>query len=132
MTRRTDRIGELLLREIGSFVQTETRDPRIGFVTFSRIDVTTDLAQAKVYVSVLGSEKEEKDSMVGLINSASYIRKHLSKVMRMRTVPKLVFVLDKGLEHSNHIHELLRNIDLGEDSSDTSSNSADSETPDPS
>ncbi len=116
MSRRMERIGDLLLREISQFVQLGIRDPRIGFVTFSRIEVTPDLSEAKVYVSVLGSEKEEKDSMVGLISSASFIRKHLSKVMKIRTVPKLHFILDKGLEHSNNIHALLRDLDLGEDS----------------
>jgi ribosome-binding factor A len=113
MTRRTQRLGDLILREISTVIQNEIRDPRVGFITVSRVDVSADLAYADVYVSVMGGEKEQKDSMAGLISSSSYIRKYLAINLRARTVPKLKFVLDKNLDHSEKINELLKKIDSG-------------------
>ncbi|MBF0429788.1 MAG: 30S ribosome-binding factor RbfA [Fibrobacteria bacterium] len=112
MTRRTDRVGDLIQREIGTVILQEIRDPRIGFVTISRVQVSQDLAFADVFVSVLGTEQEQQDSLAGLQSSASYLRKHLSLNMKTRTVPRLKFILDKGCEHSERINELLKNIDL--------------------
>ncbi|MDQ3000706.1 MAG: 30S ribosome-binding factor RbfA [Fibrobacterota bacterium] len=110
MTRRTDRIASLIQREIGGVILTELTDGRIGFVTISRVEVTTDLAFAKVYVSVMGTDKQKRDSMGGLAQSAAYLRTHLSKVLKMRTVPRLQFVEDKNLEHGFRINEILNEI----------------------
>ena len=110
MTRRTDRIGHLIQQEIGTLLLREISDSRIGFVTISRVDVTTDLAHAKVYVSVLGTDKEKRDSLAGLAHSSSYMRTHLSKVLKMRTVPRLQFVEDKNLDHGFRINQILNDI----------------------
>ena len=110
MTRRTDRIGHLIQQEIGNLILREISDVRIGFVTVSRVEVTTDLAHAKVYVSVLGTDKEKRDSLAGLSHSASYMRTHLAKVLKMRTVPRLQFVEDKNLDHGFRINEILNEI----------------------
>lgn len=110
MSRRTERIGHLIQREIGEVILKELTDVRIGFVTVSRVEVTTDLAYAKVYVSVMGSDKEKRDSLAGLAHSASYLRTHLAKVLKMRTVPRLQFVEDKNLDHGFRINEILNEI----------------------
>ncbi len=110
MTRRTERIAHLIQREIGEVILKELTDVRIGFVTISRVEVTTDLAFAKVFISVLGSDKEKRDSMAGLSHSASYLRTHLSKVLKMRTVPRLTFVEDKNLDHGFRINQILNDI----------------------
>jgi len=114
MTRRMERIGDLILREISIVIQNEIRDPRVGFVTVSRVNVTADLSYADVYVSVMGSEKEKKESLAGLESSASYLRKHLAKNLKTRTVPKLIFILERSLDHSERINELLKTVDLGD------------------
>jgi ribosome-binding factor A len=114
MSRRTKRIGDFILREIGTVIQNNIRDPRIGFVTVSRVEVSADLAHAGVYVSIYGSEKEKTDTLRGLTSSASYLRKHLSQTMQTRTVPRLNFILDKNCDHSERINQLLKEIDLGE------------------
>ncbi len=111
MSRRTDRVSHLIQRELGDLIQKELTDSRIGFVTVSRVETTTDLAHAKVFVSVLGSEKESRDSLVGLSHSASYLRTALSKLLKMRTVPKLQFILDKNLEHGFRINQILSDLD---------------------
>jgi ribosome-binding factor A len=110
MTRRTDRIAHLIQREIGEVILKDLTDVRIGFVTISRVEVTTDLAFAKVFISILGTDKEKRDSMAGLSNSASYLRTHLYKVLQMRTVPRLTFVEDKNLDHGFRINQILNDI----------------------
>ncbi len=111
MTRRTERVGNLIQRELSDLIQKELADSRIGFVTISRVDVTTDLAHAKVFVTVLGGAKETKDSLVGLGRSASFLRTQLAKSMHTRTVPRLQFIEDKNLEHGFRMHEILSRID---------------------
>lgn len=110
MSRRTERISHLIQREIGDVILKELTDVRIGFVTVSRVEVSTDLAYAKVFVSVMGTDKEKRDSLAGLSHSASYLRTHLSKVLKMRTVPRLQFVEDKNLDHGFRINEILNEI----------------------
>jgi ribosome-binding factor A len=111
MTRRTDRIGHLIQRELGDFIFREMSDQRVGFVTISRVEVTTDLSHAKVMVSVLGNEKEKRDSLNALAHAAAYMRNHLAKVLQTRTVPKLSFVEDKNLEHGFRINEVLKGLE---------------------
>jgi ribosome-binding factor A len=120
MTRRTERIGHLIQRELGDLILRELADARIGFVTISRVEVTTDLAHAKVYVSVLGSDKEKRDSLAGLGHSASFLRTQIAKVLKMRTVPRLQFVEDKNLDHGFRINEILNDIKRDENPRDGS------------
>ena len=112
MSRRTTRVNDLISKEISLIIQGELRDPRVGFVTVSHVEVTSDLSMANVYVSVLGSEKNENDSIIGLTSCASYIRKQLSGRLKTKTVPKLKFILDRSLDHSERIQHLLNGIDL--------------------
>ncbi len=110
MTRRTERVSHLIQRELGEVIQRDLSDVRIGFVTISRVEVTTDLAHAKVYVSAMGDEKQKRDSIAGLEHSKSYLRTHLAKVMQTRTVPRLQFIHDKNLDHGFRIQELLSGL----------------------
>jgi len=110
MTRRTDKIGDLIRKELGLAIQNQISDPRIGFVTISRVKVSTDLSYADVFVSVLGSEQDEVSALVGLNSSRSYLRTHLARSMTTRTVPKLKFILDKGLEQSDRIQQILSEL----------------------
>ena len=107
---RNHRVGDLILKELSVFSQTQLKDERIGFLTFSHIDLAKDLSQASVFVSVFGTEKEEVSTLIALNNSAGYLRRHLSKVLHTRTVPKLTFVIDHSLEHSEKINRLLDDI----------------------
>jgi len=107
MTRRTDRLGELFREEISRIIQQGLKDPRIGMVTVNRVEVTEDLSYAKVMTSVLGSEKQCTDSIIGLNRSAGYIRGVLFKMMKIRSLPQIQFVLDEGIAHSTHIQKIL-------------------------
>ncbi len=114
MTRRTDRIGHLIQRELGDFMLREMSDQRVGFVTISRVDVTTDLAHARVFISILGNDKEKHDSLEALAHSAGFMRTHLAKALKTRTVPRLAFVEDKNLDHGFRINEVLKGLQAKE------------------
>lgn len=110
MTRRTVRLAEMFRKEISCLLQREIKDPRIGFATISRVEVSEDLSEARVFVSVFGEEKEQRDSLIGLTNSAGHLRTMLSRTIKIRRMPHLSFFLDKGLDNSWRIQELLREV----------------------
>ena len=110
MTRRTERIGHVIQRELSEFIRREISDARIGFWTLSRVDVSPDLGQAKVLVSVLGSETERRNTLTALAQHAHRMRSHLAKALHTHTVPRVVFSEDKNLEHGFRVAELLREI----------------------
>ena len=111
MTRRMEKVGDVIMKELGYALQHEVSDPRIGFVTISGVKISADLSIANVFISVLGSEQDEKNAMIGLESCAAYLRKYLSRNMSTRTVPKLKFILDQGLDRSDRIHQILSDLD---------------------
>ncbi len=111
MSRRTDRLGEQFREEISKLVQKGLKDPRVSSLSsITRVEVTDDLSYAKVMVSVIGSDKEKRDSLTGLKNSAGFIRGILGKALKIRKIPELNFVLDENLEHAMHIENILAEL----------------------
>lgn len=107
--KRSQRVKDLLREEIADIIIYKLKDPRVGFVTVTGVDVTDDLKNAFVYISVL--KEEEKKPTLGILNAAkSFIRSELSKRIRMRTVPSLEFRLDASIEYGSRIDELLKEI----------------------
>jgi len=111
--KRSDRLGELILAEISELTAREIKDPRIGFVTFTRVDMSDDLHYAKVYISVIGSPPEKARTLQGLSSAMGYIRRHLGRALHLRYTPELTFLLDESLEHGAKIAQLLRQLDAG-------------------
>ena len=107
---RTKLVGEQMRKEISLLLQLQTKDPRIGFVTVSRVDVSGDMSVATVRYSVMGNEKEARDSEIGLHQAAGWLRRELSGILRMRHVPELRFAMDKNLDNSLRIQELLNQL----------------------
>ncbi|MDP4126219.1 MAG: 30S ribosome-binding factor RbfA [Bacillota bacterium] len=114
---RSNRLAETLKEEISQLIRVELKDPRIGFVTLTSVDVADDLAHAKVYVSVLGSEEEGKESLDALNRAAGFVRSELGKRIRLRHVPAIVFKYDPSIQHGAHIAKLLRDVGVSDDSS---------------
>ncbi|MCR5378223.1 MAG: 30S ribosome-binding factor RbfA [Fibrobacter sp.] len=111
MSRRTDRLGEQFREEISKLIQKGLKDPRVTPLTsITRVDITEDLSYAKALVSVMGSDKEKRDSVIGLNNSAGFIRGVLGKALKIRKIPELNFVLDENLEHAMHIEGILAEL----------------------
>lgn len=112
---RPNRLAETLKEEISQLIRVELKDPRLGFVTLTSVDVAGDLAHAKVYISVLGTEDEGKTSLEVLNRAAGFIRCEIGKRIRLRHVPAIVFVYDPSIEHGAHIAKLLRDVEVPDD-----------------
>jgi ribosome-binding factor A len=107
---RPERLGELIRQTVAAFLTGNVRDPRIGFVTVTGVEVSADLGHARVRVSVMGTEDERARSLEGLASAARFLRAQLARELPLRTSPELRFELDRGLEHASRIDEVLRRL----------------------
>lgn len=107
---RANRVAEQMKKELGEILNQKIKDPRVGFVTVTDVDVTNDLQIATVYVSVLGDEKEKEDTLIGLSKAGGFIRSEIGKRMRLRKVPEMTFVFDEAHEYGNRIDSILREL----------------------
>ena len=107
---RLQRVNQLIREEISHLIQRELKDPRLGFVTVTEVDVAKDLRTAKVYVSVLGSEAQWQASLQALESARGFIRNWLLPRLRMRTVPHLTFHPDRSMAHAAHIQTVLEEL----------------------
>lgn len=105
--KRSQRVQELLLEEISKLIQHGLKDPRIGFVTVTRIELSENLKHAKVHFSILGSEQEKEDSLEGLNSAKGYIRSCLGKNLYLKFVPELDFRLDENADHVEKITKII-------------------------
>jgi ribosome-binding factor A len=103
-------VGEQIRRELSQLLIEGLKDPRIGFVTISTVKVAADMGLATVNYTVLGSEKQIRDSEIGIQQSAGWIRRELSHRLKLRHMPNLRFCLDHNLENSFHIQGLLSQL----------------------
>ena len=111
---RSEKIQGLMKQEISKSILQELKDPRIGFVTVTQVEVSRDLSLAKVYISIMGSEEQIEGSWKGLQSSLGFTRREVGHRIRLRITPELRFVLDKSLDYSDHIQKLLLQIERDE------------------
>jgi ribosome-binding factor A len=112
VTRRTRQVGEFLREELTDIIRREVKDPRIGFMSVTRVDVTPDLRHAAVYISVLGTDEEREETLKALRSASGFIRHHLKPRLRMRQIPELEFRDDRSMEHAEQIARTLREISV--------------------
>ena len=112
--KRSERVQEQMLKIINEVIKHEVKDPRIGFVTITRIELTENLRFARVYVSVMGSEDERAKSFKGIKSAAPFIRSRLGKNMRIKILPQISFILDHGQEDSDRINRLMHQLESEE------------------
>ena len=91
-------------------ILTELRDPRVKNVTVVGVEVLPDMKSAKVYVSIMGSDKEQHLSLSGLQNAAGFLQKKIAERIESRYTPRLTFVLDQGVKNSLEINRILREV----------------------
>jgi ribosome-binding factor A len=108
--RRPERLGHEIRVILSELMVREVKDPRIGFVTITRVEVTPDLHHARVYVSILGTPEEQKASLEGLSSAAGFLRHEIAHHLDMRRTPELSFALDQGAEAVERIDSLLQQI----------------------
>ena len=108
--RRTDRVAEAIREEVALYLRQEAKDPRIGFVTVTAVEVTRDLRQAKVFVSVMGSDEERRATLQGLESAAGHLRSRIGRVLRLRVAPEITFRYDDSVARAAKIEALLAEI----------------------
>lgn len=110
--KRAERVGALIKEEISRLILRSLKDPRIGFVTVTRVRVNDDLRQARIYVSsAQGGKSHRSETLIGLKSAAGFLRGELTRRLRLRYAPELLFFLDDSLEEDLHLAELLRQIE---------------------
>lgn len=115
---RSVRLAETIKEEVARIILEEIKDPRIGFITLTDVEVAEDLRYAKLYVSIMGNEETVKNSLEALDRASGFIRSELGKAVRLRYVPEISFKYDQSIEQGAHISKLLREVGLKGDSAD--------------
>jgi ribosome-binding factor A len=115
---RINRISEEIRKEISDIIRTEVKDPRIAAMSsVVRTEVTGDLRYAKVYVSVLGTEKESQITIEGLKKAAGFIRRELGNRLKIRYTPELQFIADRSIEYSVEISRKINELNKDKEES---------------
>jgi ribosome-binding factor A len=108
--KRSEKVADLIQKEVSGMLIKGIKDPRIGFVTVTRVAVSEDCRVAKVYFSVMGSADEQHRSLEGLNSAKGYVRKELGRRLRLRYTPDVVFQFDPSIEYAIHIEEVFHHL----------------------
>jgi ribosome-binding factor A len=108
--KRLDRVNQLIKAEISTLLQRELKDPRLGFVTVTEVETSKDLRAAKVFVSVLGDERQWAASLAALASARGFVRNWLRQHLDLRVTPEIDFRADHSMEHAARIQSLLKNV----------------------
>ena len=107
---RSARIADQIQRSLAELIRLEVRDPRVGLVTVTHLEVTPDLSLARVRVAVPGEDEQKRLALEGLRSAAGFLRSRAARTLATRTVPELRFELDRGIEHAQRIGEILEGL----------------------
>lgn len=113
---RVGRVSEQIKKELSQIIQMELKDPRIGFITVTGVETTSDLSQARIYLSVLGSDEQKEATLKALASATGFLRSELGKRMKLRHTPELLFKFDSSIEYGSRIESMLAEINRGTDS----------------
>ena len=120
MSRRTLRISELLREELSVLLQRNVRDPRLNrMLSITSVSVSSDLKQATVFVSAMGSEEEKSEVERGLEAAGSYLRRSLGERLSLRYIPRLAFQLDDSIERGARLSSIIDNFEVSEEDVET-------------
>jgi len=106
-----EQIGHQIQVELSELLLREVRDPRLGFVTITQVNVASDLSIARVNISCFGDETEQQESLRALKHAAGFLRTAVSKRIRMRTMPQLIFHLDHSMAHAEEVQRTLKSLE---------------------
>lgn len=108
---RQEKLGELIAVELSDLMRTRLKDPRIGFASITRVEVSGDFRHAKVYVSIMGSTQEREETMRGLKHATGFLRRELGSRLVIRYIPEILFKLDMSIEEGARILERIRQVE---------------------
>ena len=115
---RTRRVAELLQRELSALIRDRLKDPEVGMVTISDVEVSRDLAHARVYFTLLGGEAEREKTREALQRAAGFLRRELGRELHLRTIPQLRFIYDDTMDRGNRVSALIDRALSGRDAPD--------------
>src|SRR5579875_1699508 len=117
MSLRANGVGEQMKKELSDIIGRKLKDPRIGFVTVTDVQVTGDLQQAKVFISVLGDDEQKENTLKGLAKAKGFIRTEIGHRIRLRKTPEIIFEFDESIDYGNRIETLLHQLHTDENES---------------
>ncbi len=104
---RKDRVSEQVLRELAELIRLELKDPRVGFITLTDVELTPDYAHAKVFFTTLGGEEKVPGILAGLRRASGFLRRELGRRVRIHTTPELHFAYDASIERGSELSKLI-------------------------
>jgi ribosome-binding factor A len=111
MSQRPSRVGEQIREDLTELLAREVHDPGVGFVTLTRVSVTADLQQARVYYTALGDDKAKRESKRALERAMPFLRRQLGRRLRLRRIPELQFFYDESIERGDRIERILLELE---------------------
>jgi ribosome-binding factor A len=109
--RRQQRVAEEIKRRASQFIREELKDPRLGFLTITGVEINADLTQAIIYVSVLGDDAEQRATMTALQRARGLIKRDIGDWLQLRTVPEIVLRQDQSLERGMRVLEIMKSLE---------------------
>lgn len=116
MSERTEKVSHTLKERISEIIQREVKDPRVGFITVTSVEVSPDLHEAKVFITVLGNKKQRQETLDALNKASGYVRGELGKRIHMKFTPNLEFRYDESVKAGMYIEKLLHKIEKKKES----------------
>lgn len=108
--QRVQKVSEQIKKEVSGIISEELKDPRLGFITITSVEVTNDLRIARVYFSVYGDEEQKNETLEGLQKATGFVRKEIGKRIKLRYTPEIEFIMDSSIEHGARISKLLAEV----------------------
>ena len=111
MTRRTERLNDLIREELSELIRRQAKDPRLGcFLTVTRVDTSPDLKYARIFISIMGTEEEKEKAMEGLASASGFLYRELRGRLSLRRMPQLSFHKDDSIEQGSQVLHLMREV----------------------
>ncbi|HCZ0236440.1 TPA: 30S ribosome-binding factor RbfA [Staphylococcus aureus] len=107
---RAERVGEQMKKELMDIINNKVKDPRVGFITITDVVLTNDLSQAKVFLTVLGNDKEVENTFKALDKAKGFIKSELGSRMQLRIMPELMYEYDQSIEYGNKIERMIQDL----------------------
>lgn len=111
MRQRAQKLAEVFKEEVSRIIHERLRDPRIGFITITHVEISDDLRFAKIYYSILGTDKEKSETKEALNKGLGFIRRLLGQSIRLKFLPEIEFILDESGEYSINIQKILNRLE---------------------
>ena len=111
---RQEKLAELIVTEMSDLLRTRIKDPRVGFVSITHAEVSGDLRHAKIFVSVMGNQEEQEETMKALKHATGFLRHELATRLVLRYMPEIAFKLDTSIEEGARILDLIRQVEQEE------------------